>query len=735
MNEAKNVFEPLIENKKGQLEPFDDCRIIKAIEKSARRVAVILSGSQKRAVCAIARCLAEDDGKDVATVEDMHRYVELALDKVRPEVAKAYRDYRDNKEDNEKTLERVNAEIDSTFSRGDRSNGNVNSFTVSAKSALTGQAIRKVRYEKMIPKDILNAANEGYIYIHDKAFREITMNCCLYAIKKVLEGGFEMGNIFYTEPKSLDVAFDVIGDIVMTAASQQYGGFTLPQIDEVLEKYAKMSYDEYYAKYLRLTGNEAVAKEEALHDVARDYEQGIQGWEHKFNTVASSRGDYPFIAVTFGLARTELGVMGNKIMLRVHKEGQGKPGYKKPVLFPKMIFLYDENLHGEDKELNELFEAGIDCSCETMYPDWLSLTGEGYVADMYKKYGAVISPMGCRAFLSPWYERGGMNPADENDKPVFIGRHNLGVVSLNLPQIYLKSQAMHTDFYAELDHYLEMIRRLHLFTYEWMGEQLASINPLAYCEGGFYGGNLRPDQKLKESPTLLPSATLSFGITALNELQLLKNGKTIREDGEFAIKVMEYINNKIDYFKKEDGKLYAIYGTPAESLCGLQIEQLRTKTKEWKEELAKSYEIFESCGEYMIKDVTENIYVTNSFHCHVKEDMSQIEKQDKEARFWNLFNGGKIQYVRYPLKYNREAVKTFVKRAMKMGFYEGVNLALGYCDDCGCSHVEGDVCPECGSTNLTKIDRMNGYLSYSRIKGDTRLNKAKMAEIADRKSM
>lgn len=115
--------------------------------------------------------------------------------------------------------------------------------------------------------------------------------------------------------------------------------------------------------------------------------------------------------------------------------------------------------------------------------------------------------------------------------------------------------------------------------------------------------------------------------------------------------------------------------------------------------------------------------------------MSPIEKQDKEKRFWDLTNGGKIQYVRYPLNYNREAVKTLVLRAMKMGFYEGVNLSLAYCDDCGHEELEMDVCPKCGSSNLTKIDRMNGYLSYSRVKGDTRLNSAKMAEIAERKSM
>lgn len=156
--------------------------------------------------------------------------------------------------------------------------------------------------------------------------------------------------------------------------------------------------------------------------------------------------------------------------------------------------------------------------------------------------------------------------------------------------------------------------------------------------------------------------------------------------------------------------------TPAESLCGKQVDQFRRKYG-------------------VIENVSDRDYVSNSFHCHVSEEMSPIEKQDKEYRFWELFNGGKIQYVKYPIRYNIKAIKTLVRRAMKMGLYEGVNLALSYCDDCGHEELNMDVCPVCGSKNLTKIDRMNGYLSFSRVKGESRLNDAKMAEIKDRKSM
>lgn len=121
--------------------------------------------------------------------------------------------------------------------------------------------------------------------------------------------------------------------------------------------------------------------------------------------------------------------------------------------------------------------------------------------------------------------------------------------------------------------------------------------------------------------------------------------------------------------------------------------------------------------------------------CHVTEDISPIEKQDFEEQFWNLFNGGKIQYVKYPIGYNHEAIKTLVTRAMKKSLYEGINLSLSFCDDCGYTEDGMDTCTKCGSYNLTKIDRMNGYLSYSRVKGDSRLSDTKMDEIAERKSM
>ena len=700
--------------KDGTKEAFDVTKVTKAVNKSAYRAMVEFTESDLQFISGFVEAKVRSRTTKEVPIAEMHNIVESALDNTNPLVAKSYRDYRNYKQDFVHMLDEVYKKSQSIMYIGDKENSNTDSALVSTKRSLIFNQLNKELYQKFfLTTEELQACREGYIYIHDMSARRDTMNCCLFDVAHVLKGGFEMGNIWYNEPKSLNVAFDVIGDIVLSAASQQYGGFTIPSVDLILEPYAELSYSKIVEKYLMLGLSREKAEEIAWKDIEYEFRQGFQGWEYKFNTVGSSRGDYPFITVTTGTGTGRFAKMASKVMFDVRRGGQGKEGFKKPVLFPKIVFLYDNELHGPGKSCEDVFEAGILCSSKTMYPDWLSLTGEGYVASMYKQYGKIVSPMGCRAFLSPWYERGGMKPADENDTPIFVGRFNIGAISLHLPMILAKARHESKDFYEVLDYYLNLIRKLHIRTYDYLGEMRASTNPLAYCEGGFYGGHLGIHDKIKP---LLKTATASFGITALNELQQLYNKKSLVEDGAFALEVLEYINNKIAEFKEEDQILYAIYGTPAESLTGLQVQQFRAK-----------YGI--------IENVSDHAYVSNSFHCHVAEEITPIEKQNLEHRFWNLCNGGKIQYVKYPIDYNIDALKTLVRRAMDMGFYEGVNLSLAYCDDCGHQELEMETCPKCGGKNLTKIERMNGYLSYSRVKGDTRLNDAKMAEIAERKSM
>ena len=704
-----------IVKRNGYLEDFDPVRIENAVISSAERVMIDLTKEAVSEIISIVKRLLETQTSN-PTVEQVHSCVEAALEQVNPLVAKSYREYRDYKKDIVHMLDEVYKKAQVITYIGDKDCANMDSALVTTQRCLIYNSLNKELYKKFFLTALeIEACKDGYIYIHDMSARRDTMNCCLFDMAKVLENGFEMSNIWYTEPKTLQTAFNVMGDVIINTTAMQYGGFTVPEVDTVLKKYAKMTYDKYYDEYLEIKGDDYVeeASKYAWGKVKRECEQGYQGIEYKLNTVSSSRGDYPFVTFTFGVDTDDYAKLISKVILDVHREGQGKKGFKRPTLFPKLVFLYDKKLHGKKGVLRNNFLSAIECSKKTMYPDYLSLSGEGYVPEMYKKYRRIVSPMGCRAFLSPWYEKGGEEPVDDKDKPVYVGRFNIGAISLNLPMILAKAREEQKDFYEVLDFYLEMIRKIHIRTYRYLAKRKASTNPLAYCQGGFYGGNLRPDEAIEP---VLKSSTASFGITALNELQVLYNGKSIVEDGEFALEVLKYINEKTLQFKKEDKILYAIYGTPAESLCGLQVKQFR-----------KKYGIVEG--------VSSREYVSNSFHCGVWEDITGIEKQDLEERFWELCKGGRIQYVRYNLSYNTEAMITYIERAMEKGFYEGVNLSLAYCNNCGHEELDMDICPKCGSSDLMKIDRMNGYLSYSRVHGDTMLNNAKMVEIAERKSM
>ena len=429
---------------------FDINKVVVAISKSADRCMYKFSDDELKKICHDVEQKAKEYYKKEncsgIPIAKMHSIVESVLDSITPDVAKSYRDYRNYKVDFCEMLDKIYRKSQSIRYIGDVSNANSDSSMTSTQRSLIYGQLNKELYKKFfLNKDERQAINDGYIYIHDMKDRLDSINCCLCDITEILKGGFEMGNLWYNEPHTLDTAMDVIADVVISAASQQYGGFTIPEVDKILDPYAEKSYEYYCNKfdelYKIITSLNWVKIDTSLFDddmyndirsdfadrqIYRDFEQGFQAWEYKFNSIGSSRGDYPFIATSFGVHVTKFGTMAIKAILEVRKNGQGKDGYKKPVLFPKLTFLYDENLHGEGKPYEWLFDCGIECSQRCMYPDFLSLTGEGYIPSMYKKYGKIVSLMGCRASLSPWYVKGGMSPADNSDYPEFVGRCNLG---------------------------------------------------------------------------------------------------------------------------------------------------------------------------------------------------------------------------------------------------------------------------------------------------------------------
>ena len=699
-------------NKSGCINEWNNEKIVTAINKAASRVDCSITHNQAITIANACKkvagkylkdnCISSAKLHEIVISQLVHHNFNL--------IASAYQEYRDYKNTYAKSWEQLKEDADQIIFLGDRENANFDSSLVSTKGSLVKGALTKELYKQFyLSKTEKFLTKRGDIYIHD--LRDMifgSVNCCLFDIGNVLKGGFKMSGINYTEPKTVLSALQVIGDITLVATAQQFGGFTLPELDKVLLPYVIKSYDRYLIDYDNNT-------EKAKASTIRELEQGFQALELKLNTVPSSRGDFAFTTITFGQWNQEtetnrywLSMIGSTL-LKVRQKGYDGV----PVVFPKLVYLYDKNLIDTDPYAADLFNEAIKCSSKCMYPDYLSLTGnieQNQVGMEYHLYNKIISPMGCRAYLSHWTD-------PKTNKVVTVGRCNIGAVSLNIPLIIaIAKKEFSTNwkesFWNLLSDRLQVIREFLCKRYEIIRHTKASTNPLAFTQGGFYNGYRQPDEEVGD---LVDYMTASFGITALNEATVLWCGKSLYEDKSiFANKVIDFILAKLDKYKEQDHHLYALYGTPAESLCGTQATQYREYTG----------------------DNQFGSFFSNSFHCHVSEDITPIEKQDTEAAAFYKVAGGHIQYVRLDNPENLEATKAIIERGMSLGFYQGVNFDSCHCNDCGTSFTNGGkTCPSCGSHNITTISRVCGYLGYSNINGHTRMNDAKLDEIKQRKSM
>lgn len=704
-----------IVKKDGLIEKWDNNKIVIAIKKASERINYPITELQCLQVAE--KCKSKVTAQ--TPTSKLHSIVintlqELGFDSI----SEAYQEYRDYKNSYAKSWSQLKVDADTILFLGDRENANFDSSLISTKGSLIKGSLTKELYQQFyLSKTEKFLTKRGDIYIHD--LRDMifgSVNCCLFDIGNVLKNGFEMSGVRYTEPKSVSAALSVIGDITLVATAQQFGGFTLSEIDKVLLPYVHKSFNSHCSKYSELTNDTQKIEEFAVKETIRELEQGFQSLELKLNTVPCSRGDFAFTTLTFGQWDSETPAQ-NKFWLKIIGETilntrkKGHNGFM--VVFPKLVYLYDKDQVENDSYSAELFDKAVETSSTCMYPDYLSLSGSldnNKVAQEYRDYGTIISPMGCRAYLSHWED-------PETSKSVTIGRCNIGAVSLNIPVIMaVTKQEFGADwkskFWSLLESRLQTIREFLKKRYEIIRNTKASTNPLAFTQGGFYKGNLKPDDKIGD---LVKYMTASFGITALNESTILWNGKTVYEDKhQFANKVVDFIAEKVEKFKKEDGYLYALYGTPAESLCMKQAQQYKNLTGD------------NQFGEYF----------TNSFHCHVSENITPIEKQDAEFTSFHKINGGHIQYVRIDNPENLVALKTVIQRGMDMGFYQGVNFDSTKCNECGETSYNTNLkCPHCGSTNINTISRVCGYLGYSNLNGQTRMNDGKMCEISDRVSM
>lgn len=366
--------------KSGSIEAFNPSKIKKAVSKSAERVMVKLEDEQYDQIVKIVLDFCEQEQIDEIEVAKLHPIVEMATYCVDPIVAESYRSYRNYKGDFAKMLDEVYRQVQTILYQVDHENANSDSALICTKRTFIAGYLMKELYKKFfLNAEELEAIEDGYIYIHDLTDRLLgSFNCCLFDVETVLNGGFELAHQWYNEPTTLDVACDVIGDIVMSSSACQYGGWTLSQIDKVLAKYARKSFKkhlediqfEQFEIANQYPNSRQQKRMEALawRRLKRELEQGIQGFEIKLNTVASSRGSFPFTTFTFGLVDDEFEKLVAETILKVRKGGQGKEGFKRSVVFPKLVFLYDDARHGIGQKDEDLFDLAVETCAVAMYP-------------------------------------------------------------------------------------------------------------------------------------------------------------------------------------------------------------------------------------------------------------------------------------------------------------------------------------------------------------------------------
>lgn len=648
-------------------------------------------------------------------VEDIQDIIEFKLMEMkRFELAKHYIVYRYNRalvRKSNTTDESILSLLRNENKELNEENSNKNTVLASTqRDYMAGEVSKDLTKRMLLPEKIIKAHEDGVLHFHDMDyFIQPIFNCCLINIKDMLDNGTVINGKMIESPKSFRVACTVTTQIIAVVASNQYGG----QSVEVrhLAKYLHMSRDNITKRLKKTLGKSVDADTlNRLVDEETEIElkAGVQTLQYQINTLITTNGQNPFVTLFLYLDDKDPYVKENAMIIeeiiKQRYEGiKNEKGVYITPAFPKLVYVLDEHNCLKGGKYDYLTKLAVKCSSKRMYPDYIS------AKKMRENYeGNVFSPMGCRSFLSPW--------RDEDGNYKFEGRFNQGVVSINLPQIGIIADGDEEEFWKLFDERLDLCREALMCRHHALMGVTSDISPIHWQYGAI--ARLQKGEKIDRFLNGGYS-TISLGYIGLYELTKLMKGVSHTEQSgtEFATRVMQYMKDKCDEWKKETGIGFALYGTPAESLC-YRFAKID----------------LERFGK--IKDVTDKGYYTNSYHVDVREKIDAFHKLGFEANLQKLSTGGAISYVEVPnMEHNLDAMEEVVKFIYDNVQYGEFNTKSDYCHVCGFS---GEIklnkdceweCPECGNKDKTKMNvtrRTCGYL------GENFWNVGKTKEIRER---
>ncbi len=697
----------------GRAVDYDRQKIVIAIEKANQEVRKVERAS-KEDIKKIIEYI-EELGKKRILVEDIQDIIEQKLMEFQKfELAKKYIVYRYTRalvRKQNTTDESILGLIRKTNTSVMEENSNKNAIIASTqRDLIAGEVSKDLTKRMLLPEKISKAHEEGILHFHDADyFLQPIFNCCLINIKDMLENGTVMNGKLIESPKTFLVACTVTTQIIASVASGQYGGQSV-DISH-LGKYLRKTYNKFKKETQEEYKDEL--SEEMIEKITQtrlrsELRQGVQTIQYQINTLMTTNGQSPFVTIFLNLDKNDEYIKENAMIIEeiLKQRYQGikneKGVYVTPA-FPKLIYVLDEHNCLKGGEYDYLTKLAVECSAKRMYPDYIS------AKKMRENYeGNVFSPMGCRSFLSPW--------KDENGNYQFEGRFNQGVVSINLPQVGLIVDGDEEKFWKTLDERLELCKEALMCRHYSLLGTTSDVSPVHWRYGAI--ARLAPGEKIDK---LLKGgySTLSLGYIGIYETTKIMKGvsHTTKEGREFALKLMKYLRDTTDKWKKETGLGFALYGTPAESLCYkfARIDK-------------------EKFGS--IEDITDKGYYTNSYHIDVREKMDAFSKLAFESDFQKISSGGAISYVEIPnMSKNLTALEDLVKFIYENIQYAEFNTKSDYCHVC---EYDGEIiindnneweCPQCGNKDKTKMNvtrRTCGYL------GENFWNAGKTKEIKAR---